>query len=547
MIFTLHRYIFRELFKVFLLATLALTLIMSLGSILLPVQDYGLGPRHALHLMAYFLPITLTFVLPIAALFASALVYGRFASDNELDACKASGISFLTLVYPGLALAIMVAIANLVLNFHVTPVFVQMAEKSIKADAKQILFRNIKRRGYYKLLQDERWYMLYADYANSQNDTLSGVVIAEGETDRVKKITTVDTAKVEFDPNKRFNEVRITARNTYQISSEDNIWFSSAEWGLFSREFGSLLADDIKFKKIREMKMIQADPMRFDPIAEFANRTYAQFSADLLMQDITAKVSGDTNSFYSLYSGDKFVEFTAKNCTVKDKKQIELSEGVVVKETNIIIEGGKVKKLPFRTLRCEKALLHIEGEDSSSALTIAMELYSPTWQHVDGQKGVVIGRLRIAGLILPVNVDIRERFETEYVLEAIQKASKSSILKNEPSTQLQKLQHVLQRSIRKTLAEISAELHSRLVFGFGCIFMILIGIGLGVVWKGGHLLSAFAASCVPAVVLIVCIMCGRNITQNLGSQGVSGIVLMWSGLGFLMLLSGVIYYRLLKN
>ena len=112
--------------------------------------------------MGYFLPITLTFVLPIAALFAAALVYGRFASDNELDACKASGISLLTLVYPGLALAIMVAIANLILSFHVMPAFVHRAEKSLKADAKQILFRNIQRRGYYELPPDEQ-YRIYAD------------------------------------------------------------------------------------------------------------------------------------------------------------------------------------------------------------------------------------------------------------------------------------------------------------------------------------------------------------------------------------------------
>ena len=79
MVFTLHRYIFREVFKVFVLAVVALTLMMSLGLILQPVQEYGVGPRQVLHLMGYFLPITLTFVLPIAARFATALVYGRFA------------------------------------------------------------------------------------------------------------------------------------------------------------------------------------------------------------------------------------------------------------------------------------------------------------------------------------------------------------------------------------------------------------------------------------------------------------------------------------
>ena len=133
MIFTLQRYIFRELFRVFILATIGLTLILSLGGILQPVQEYGVGPRQVIHILLYFMPITLTFVLPMAALFASALTYGRFAGDNELDACRASGVSLATLVYPGLTLAILVAIANLILSFHVMPYFVHRAERSLKA------------------------------------------------------------------------------------------------------------------------------------------------------------------------------------------------------------------------------------------------------------------------------------------------------------------------------------------------------------------------------------------------------------------------------
>jgi lipopolysaccharide export system permease protein len=195
MVFTLHRYILRELLKVFVPAAIALTLILSLGSILRPVQEYGVGPGQVVHLMGYFLPIVLTFVLPMAALFAAALVYGRFASDNELDACRASGISLLTLVYPGLALAIIVATANLILSFQVVPTFVHRAERSLKANAKQILFRNIQRKGFYGLPPESR-YMIYADQANPKKNTLSGVIITEVKNNQIKEVITAERTKI---------------------------------------------------------------------------------------------------------------------------------------------------------------------------------------------------------------------------------------------------------------------------------------------------------------------------------------------------------------
>jgi len=250
-LFTLHKYIFRELFRIFLLAVVALALMLSLGSILQPVQEYGVGPRQVLSLMGYFLPITLTFVLPMAALFACSLVYGRFASDSELDACRASGISLLRLVHPGLALAIMVTIANLLLSFYVMPVFVLRAEKSLKTDAKKILFRNIKRRGYYELPPDNR-YLIYADHTDQQNSTLSGVIVHEMKNNQIKDIFTAEVAQIRFNPHERFNEVQILAYNSSLMGAESE---AGAEWGSMSVELGTMLSDEIKFKKIDEMKI----------------------------------------------------------------------------------------------------------------------------------------------------------------------------------------------------------------------------------------------------------------------------------------------------
>lgn len=532
MVLVLHRYIFRELLKVFSLAAVGLTLILSLGSILRPIQEYGVGPGQVLSLMGYFLPITLTFVLPMAALFAAALVYGRFASDNELDACRASGISLLTLVYPGLALAIVVAIANLILSFHMLPYFVHLAEKSLKADAKQILFRNIQRRGHYKLPTDDLW-LIYADEADLQSDTLVGVVVAHVKSSGIETIYAAERATVKFNPHGKFNEVQIVANNTFQIGSEDQRGFS-VEQGAISTEFGSLLSDSIKFKKIDEMKRIRADLMLFNPVENLARDMYAQFTIELLAQEIEAKTAADANSFYRLYSGEKLVEFRADSFVVGEEK-IKLGDKAVVAELDP--SGNK----PPVIMRPTKASLHIEGDKLAPTLT--MDLHNV----LEEDSGNLKMRHTIRGLVRPSSTDVRTRFGTENVLEGLRRASDSAVLKKGPSGKLEELTYMLRRKMQKTLLQIRAEIHTRLVFGIGCVPMILIGIGLGIIKKGGHLLTAFGASCVPAAVLIVCIIGGKQVTQNTRVTIVSGVMLIWGGLVFLLLLTGVIYHRLMKN
>jgi len=537
MVFTLHRYIFREIFRVFILATLALTLMMSLGMILRPVQEYGVGPSQVVHLMGYFIPIILTYVLPIAALFAGAFVYGRFASDNELDACKASGISLLTTIYPGIALAIMVTIANLILSFHVIPAFVKRAEKSYKADAQKIIFRNIQRKGYFK--PSDGKYLIYADNADMENEMLTGVVITEQEGSKIEKIISAETAKVQFNSNRRFNEIQVTAHNTYQMSSE-NMWYLGLS--SFSEQFPAMLGDDISFKKIDEMKEIEADPMRFTPIAKEAYKVFAQLTVDLLVKDISAKFSEYPNNYYTLYSGQKFVEITAASCNAVGKKK--KVQKVQLSGEAVIFEYDTNRKIQ-RILKCRKALLHLEGDELTPTLTLQID--NPRVIKKDGSEGLA-GRQFIRGLIVPQNVrEETNKFATEDSLNAKKLAEQTLSHYQAEGSRLNSMQDILNIEIKKTLVDIKAEVHSRLAFGIGCIPLISIGICLGIIKKGGHLLSAFGVSFLPATVLVVFILMGKNIVKNPGSKAVSGIILIWAVVVFLVLLAVEIHRRLLKN
>jgi len=533
MVFTLHRYILRELLKVFTLAAVALTVILSLGSILQPVQEYGVGPRQVLHLIVYFLPITLTFVLPMAALFACSLVYGRFASDNELDACKASGISLVTTLYPGLVLALMVAIANLLLSFYVMPYFVHLAEKSLKADAKQILFRNIQRRGYYTLPDDR--HIIYADYTDLQNDTLMGLIVANVKGNMIRKIIAAESAKVSFEQRGNLNEVHVTTYNTYQIGLQDQAGFS-LEWGAFSAEFGSLLGDDVKFKKIDEMKKIRQDPMRFYPIERLARDVHAQLTVELLAQDIQELFHSKAGQLYRLLGEPNSVRFSADTCTVLDEEQLELTGNLRV------IEYETDTGQPVRQFEGGRAYLRIEGDKLAPTLTL--DLYNARRQ--DTQELTM--RHIVRGLLVPDAVEATlQQFRTESSLKPYQLAGPVKALRTGPSRALRRLQEQLGHKLTKTQVQIKAEVHSRLVFGIGCIPMILIGIGLGIFKRDAHLLTAFGASCVPGAMLIVCIMSGKNITENLGTQSSAGLILMWAGLTALIVLVLAIYRVLLRH
>ncbi len=549
MVFTLQRYIFRELAKVFILTTVALTLIMSLCSVLRSVQEYGVGPEQVLHLMGYFLPVTLTFVLPVAALFAGSLVYGRLAVDNELDACRASGISLSTLLYPGLVLAMLVAIANLLFSFHVMPAFVKRAERSFKADARQILFRNIEREGYYKI-PPEKDYMIYADRCNFDENLLIGVVAVEYEVGGVQNITTAEVAKVLFKSGGRGNRIELMAHNASYMDPRGDYAFT--EWLPARIEFGSLMADDIKFKKVDEMKRIRHNPILFEPIDRKARETYARLTLELLAQDILHTVSAKSDvpdeskkpAYYRLHSGEKIVEFTANNCSVHGELSVEFGGDTVVIEYDA--SSGDI----LRKCRCPKAYLYIEGDEFAPTLT--MELRNATWRSPDGLE-VFARRPLIHGLVLPKKArpetyakGAEKKFQVVDVLEVLNEKTVQKALGGEASRKLSRLLFQLKRETKLTLMDIGAEIHSRLVFGIGCIPVIMIGVGLGIIKKGGHLLGAFGVSALPALILVVCILMGKNLATNLGAETISGISLMWAGVGILFFLAFLLYVKLLR-
>ncbi|RKY07299.1 MAG: hypothetical protein DRP56_05920 [Planctomycetota bacterium] len=535
MVLTLHRYIFRELFRSFFLATVVLTLMISVGLLVPTLQDFGVSPGQIIHLLGYFLPIALTFVLPMSALFASSLIYGRFASDRELDACRASGISLWTLVYPGLTLAIFVSVANLMLSFYVAPAFIQRSEQSVKANAEHILFRNIQRKGSYTLPSSP--YRLYADRANTKKKLLDGVVIVNLPEGEPGWLITAEQARVRIETHSTYNKATIVAKNAYRFNEND--WGQIGDTTI-ETQFPSLLSDSIKFQKIEQLKRIQADKMNFFPIRKMITQARAQLAIEILARDINIQMR-QTDSYYELADADasRSYHLSVGDCKVDPKRAntLLLTAPIQLIQVDKLVTATTVEY----TSNQGRISIENDGED----IRLEMTLDSPSWKRPGVEPGKAVRKF-VNNIRFPQS--LADKVATDGIMQTVSQAdTDASVLKGPRSERLKKLCKRIPEKLDKVDNKIYSEIHSRLVLGLGSVALILTGIALGIQFRGGHMLSAFGASAIPGGVLVVFILAGKELTKNPSTPALTGVAVMWLGLVVLAILTLWIYRKLLRT
>jgi hypothetical protein len=100
-------------------------------------------------MLSYFMPAMTTYSLPIAALFATTVVYGRLSADNEITAMRSAGIPFLHpfggIAAPALVLGLFVAMSSLLLLCFIVPIFTLRVEQVIYSNLAQLISNQIER------------------------------------------------------------------------------------------------------------------------------------------------------------------------------------------------------------------------------------------------------------------------------------------------------------------------------------------------------------------------------------------------------------------
>ncbi len=141
----LSRSILLELVRVFLLCLLAITGILVMAGIVPEASQQGLTLLQALAAVPLLIPNMLPFSVPATTLFATCVVYGRLAHDNEILALKAAGVNILRIVWPALLLGLVTSGVTMGLFYELIPSTYYMMRARALNDMEEFLYARLKK------------------------------------------------------------------------------------------------------------------------------------------------------------------------------------------------------------------------------------------------------------------------------------------------------------------------------------------------------------------------------------------------------------------
>src|SRR5262249_50666011 len=107
----------------------------------------GLPPEQILAVIPLLIPSTLPYTIPTTTLFATCIVYGRLAADNEVLALKAAGVNMTHVIWPALFLGLLASGGAFGMYLDLIPSTHHELRTRFMADIEDFLYSALKREG----------------------------------------------------------------------------------------------------------------------------------------------------------------------------------------------------------------------------------------------------------------------------------------------------------------------------------------------------------------------------------------------------------------
>ncbi len=562
MIRTLERYLGKDLARATALATVAFTLVMTVIAVIEPLRKQGLSGAQALSLFGYFLPLMCSLTLPVAALFAATIIYGRFSQDNELMACRASGVCTLTLMRPALVLGAIVGGSALLLGLHVAPTLWTMAERTVKHNLRQITYHQLKTRGHVNITRQRR--LFHADHVDMEGGRVAGVVLIDYKHEGNARCLVASEAGLDFP--------ELDGRTCLEFDFQDTevclqrrgsrIGFSEQDFRYL--QLPGMPKDQPRLYGWKQLWDTWRDVNSNPAVQEEKEKILDNLLQGLICRELTGAIEreGRYDGFVKVGTPENpeervQLEVEATEARLHGPNAAELGPAVPASgpasspaasapasapagRTVVVREriGGEL----HRELRARSGRLECVRPDWRRELVVSLSLTDVEVRTVwAGGRTHRDDTATIGDLKFPEELRKRSR---EIDLDDLAAHPEKYNASKEVRTDVEKLRG---RFVQRLRSKVRAEIHLRLSYGISTFLMVLIGAALGLLWRGGQMLAAFAISAVPGSAVVVMLLMGREFIRNPHVADAAGTAVIWGGIGLLAAAAAYLYLVVLRR
>lgn len=221
MVRIIDRYIFKEIFSLFVMSLFILTFVLLMGRILQLMDlmiNKGVSIIDISRLVLYLMPPFLLMTVPISLLIAILIGVGRLSADNEITTLKSAGMSIYRIMFPVMTASILAAVITAAIGVYFVPYGNTATRDLLFTIAKQKASIGIKEKVFN---DDFKGLVLYADNIPIHGDYMEGVFISDNRL--VKDPTTIIAEKGYLVSNPESMTVTLRLKNGSTHSVDSNL------------------------------------------------------------------------------------------------------------------------------------------------------------------------------------------------------------------------------------------------------------------------------------------------------------------------------------
>lgn len=540
---------FVELAKLIALTTAVLVLVIAFAATVKPLADGKLTPAEALRFMFLAIPPMLAYALPFSACFATTLGYHRLASDNEIIAMKASGMSHRGILVPAVSMGLVLAIGLAGLNEQVIPRFLRSMESMITRNLIQMMVRTMERGEAAEFADLE----IYADRIRRIEPTEGSGVIDQYIMQGVTALAFGDDRNVETDVAAQQAQLWLVPATVVGIDDSDEAVALMRFQDLVYSDRGNLLrqeeftttpvrvpspfADDPKFLTLGELRSLKRHPERMNWIdaqrMEVARRVAARDAIDAI-------VSGLRNE-----GSVELIDPLGQTVLIRSQGLTDGSRRLLPARgsSRVEIEITRPERDGADRLAAESAVIDVESPELDPTRPVDESMLTFTLKLTDvllrGAAGIDLaedtGQTELPERVLrglrPLR-DAMERLRPMPVADLLDAADESVQTYQSATEGIERAADHLRGQIADLKREIISKQQERAAMAFSCLVMVLTGAVTAMRLRDRLPLVVYLWAFFPALFTIILINTGQQVMHKVGW---GGLPMLWGGVAVLVL------------